>query len=98
MINPEQPVKPIDEPLTKAELEHLMECLTNSREISSPVHMLACRLVYEVEALKRFKAYVHRRLDEAGVPVDPPSAHKASGCRIGGRLDVALAQYHKPLD
>ena len=46
-----------------------------------------------VEALKRlqaFKDYVHQRLDEAGVPADPDSPHKAAGCRVGGRLDVVL--------
>jgi hypothetical protein len=42
-------------------------------------------------ALAKFKAYVHRRLDEAGVPTDPDSPHKAEGCRIGGRLDIVLA-------
>jgi hypothetical protein len=45
---------------------------------------------HEVEALAKFKAYVHRRLDEAGVPADPDSPHKAEGCRIGGRLDFVL--------
>lgn len=41
----------------------------------------------ERDKLKAFKDYVHKRLDEAGVPVDPESPHKAAGCRIGGRLD-----------
>jgi hypothetical protein len=45
----------------------------------------------QVESLAEFKAYVHRRLDEAGVPTDPDSPHKAEGCRIGGRLDIVLA-------
>jgi len=45
----------------------------------------------ELEALRGFKAYVHQRLDDAGIPVDPPSPHRDAGCRIGGRLDVALA-------
>jgi hypothetical protein len=49
-------------------------------------------LIAERDALARFKAYVHRRLDEAGVPVDPDSPHKAEGCRIGGRLDVVFAE------
>lgn len=47
----------------------------------------------EIESLAKFKAYVHRRLDEAGVPVDPESPHKAYGCRIGGRLDIVLASF-----
>ena len=48
------------------------------------------RLCIEVEKLSRFKAYVHKRLDDAGIPADPESPHKAEGCRIGGRLDIAL--------
>jgi hypothetical protein len=39
------------------------------------------------EKLQAFKDYVHKRLDDAGVPADPDSPHKAEGCRIGGRLD-----------
>lgn len=45
----------------------------------------------KIKALEQFKAYVHKRLDDAGVPVDPDSPHKAEGCRIGGRLDVVFA-------
>lgn len=45
----------------------------------------------QVEKLEAFKAYVHKRLDDAGIPADPPSPHRESGCRIGGRLDIALA-------
>lgn len=52
-------------------------------------------LFYAVKAerdkLAAFKAYVHQRLDAAGVPADPDSSHKAEGCRIGGRLDIVLA-------
>jgi len=51
------------------------------------------RQAREAEALAKFKEYVHRRLDEAGVPSDPPSPHQAEGCRIGGRLDLVLSQY-----
>lgn len=39
-----------------------------------------------------FKTYVHKRLDDAGIPIDPHhSPHKAKGCRIGGRLDLVLS-------
>lgn len=41
--------------------------------------------------LQLFKGYVHARLDAAGVPTDPDSPHKTEGCRVGGRLDEALA-------
>jgi hypothetical protein len=44
-------------------------------------------IVAERDALAAFKAYVHKRLDEMGVPADPDSPHKAEGCRVGGRLD-----------
>lgn len=46
--------------------------------------------VKERDKLAEFKAYVHQRLDAAGVPVDPPSEHREKGCRIGGRLDAVL--------
>lgn len=48
-------------------------------------------VVAERDALAKFKQYVHGRLDAAGVPADPDSPHKAEGCRIGGRLDIVLA-------
>jgi hypothetical protein len=47
--------------------------------------------IARAEKAEAFKVYVHKRLDEAGVPADPPSPHREHGCRIGGRLDVALA-------
>lgn len=50
------------------------------------------RLRAERDTLAKFKSYVHKRLDDAGVPVDPDSPHKAEGCRVGGRLDYVLAQ------
>ena len=49
-------------------------------------------VVAERDALLLFKKYVHKRLDDAGVTVDPESPHKAEGCRIGGRLDEVLGQ------
>jgi hypothetical protein len=48
-------------------------------------------LIEEIDALRKFKAYVHKRLDDAGIPADPDSPHKAEGCRVGGRLDIVLA-------
>lgn len=49
-------------------------------------------LVAERDKLAAFKEYVHARLDAAGVTTDPESAHKAEGCRIGGRLDVLIGE------
>lgn len=43
--------------------------------------------VSEKSKLQAFKDFVHRRLDEMGVPKDPESPHRDAGCRIGGRLD-----------
>lgn len=52
----------------------------------------------ERDKLAAFKAYVHKRLDAAGVPTDPESPHRAKGCRIGGRLDDVLACYFPSTD
>lgn len=46
----------------------------------------------ERDALMAFKAYVHTRLDDAGVPTHPEGPHSAAGCRIGDRLDIVLAE------
>ena len=40
--------------------------------------------------LRAFKEYVHKRLDEAGVPQFPNGPHSKEGCRVGDRLDIAL--------
>ncbi len=53
---------------------------------------LIAKITAERDKLAAFKAYVHKRLDDAGVPVDPESSHKAEGCRIGGRLDLVFAE------
>ncbi len=50
------------------------------------------KLAVDNLTLKAFKTYVHKRLDEAGVPADPyPEATAKSGCRIEGRLTFVLA-------
>lgn len=49
----------------------------------------------ERDKLTAFKDYVHARLDAAGVTVDPESAHKVEGCRVGGRLDEVFAERDK---
>lgn len=48
------------------------------------------KLREEIERLKVFKDYVHKRLDDAGIEKDPESVHKEAGCRIGVRLDIVL--------
>ena len=49
------------------------------------------RMRAEVAALQAFKDYVHERLDQAGIPTHPDGEHSKAGCRIGDRLDIALA-------
>lgn len=44
-----------------------------------------------VAKLQAFKDYVHQRLDEAGIPTHPDGEHSKAGCRVGDRLDIALA-------
>jgi len=48
------------------------------------------QLQERIEKLERFKAYVHQRLDDAGVETHPMGPHSAEGCRIGDRLDIVL--------
>jgi hypothetical protein len=42
--------------------------------------------------LQAFKDFVHKRLDDAGVPADPPGEHRDRGCRVGQRLDVLIGE------
>lgn len=53
-------------------------------------------MLQQRDALLGFKRFVHRRLDEAGVPTHPDGPHSKEGCRIGDRLDLVLAQYVEP--
>jgi hypothetical protein len=46
----------------------------------------------ERDALQRFKDFVHRRLDTAGVPTHPDGPHSKEGCRIGDRLDLVVGE------
>lgn len=41
-----------------------------------------------VDKLQAFKDFVHRRLDQAGIPTHPDGEHSKAGCRIGDRLDM----------
>lgn len=54
---------------------------------------LEARSVDDVRAIA-FKAYVHTRLDGAGVPADPePEQNAKHGCRIEGRLNWLLERW-----
>lgn len=44
-----------------------------------------------LDCLQRFKKYVHKRLDDAGIEADPePEKNKEHGCRVEGRLNKVL--------
>ena len=49
----------------------------------------------ERDALKAFKSWVHKYLDDHGVPHHPPGTHGAEGCRIGDRMDWLMARVVK---
>lgn len=55
---------------------------------------LARRMEYHIskriQPLQAFKNYVHKRLDDAGVPANPEGLHSKQGCRIGDRLDILI--------
>lgn len=66
---------------------------TSALRASAPEGFDALRA--ERDKLAAFKAFVHRRLDEIGVPVDPPGEHRDAGCRIGQRIDWLVARLVK---
>lgn len=47
----------------------------------------------ELATLRKFKEYVHQRLDALGIPVDPdPAKTTETGCRVGRRFDYLDAE------
>ena len=50
-------------------------------------------IIAERDKLAAFKAFVHARLDEGGVPTHPDGPHSKQGCRIGDRLDLLLSYF-----
>jgi hypothetical protein len=84
------------EAMNRQEMElQCQEQMTNDanwRVFSNIAEQYAAACVTEAtEKSSEFKKYVHKRLDDAGIPVDPESPHKAAGCRVGGRLDWFLS-------
>lgn len=73
----------------------LAEAICSLASRAEPLARHALSLLAKCAALQRFKEYVHTRLDNAGVPVDPDSPHRAEGCRIGGRLDAVFAEQNR---
>lgn len=45
-------------------------------------------VIDERDHLQKFKDFVHKRLDEIGIPTHPEGKHSKEGCRIGDRLDI----------
>ncbi len=81
--------------VTVGQLEGLVKLNTLRQEVGISAAML--RDGRAAQALNSaFKSYVHARLDAAGVPPDPePEITKATGCRIGGRLNWVLERMVK---
>jgi hypothetical protein len=46
----------------------------------------------KIAKLQAFKDWVHKYLDDHGVPHHPPGTHGAEGCRIGDRMDWLMNQ------
>lgn len=69
--------------------------LANDIERCNRIERESLALKAEIEALRAFKAYVHERLDAAEVPTHPEGPHSAEGCRVGDRLDLALAPWEE---
>lgn len=68
----------------KQRAEEVMEYVRRNRTLKAEV------------AGQAFKAFVHRRLDTAGVPENPePPKHALEGCRIGDRLDWIVAKVQR---
>ena len=79
-------------------IERLTHLITNHNNIKSKAFLedltLVLMMAKDSQKLERFKEYVHRRLDEAGIPTDPdPENNTKTGCRIGSRLDLVLKDY-----
>lgn len=61
------------------------------REISLDGYQGTYKMYFdEIQKLNKFKEYVHKRLDDAGIKTHPEGEHSKHGCRIGDRLDIAL--------
>lgn len=67
------------------------EFLRGAREPAAGEGLPGQLLAAELVSLRAFKAYVHARLDAAGVPTHPDGEHSKAGCRIGDRLDIVVA-------
>lgn len=62
-------------------------CITSARQLVAKFEEAGA----EWGKLHAFKTWVHKYLDDHGVPHHPPGTHGAAGCRIGDRLDWLMA-------
>ena len=73
------------------------EFLENSRQFRANWTADVQKLIAaqdDLDRLRAFKDYVHKRLDDAGIPTHPNGYHSKAGCRIGDRLDILLLASH----
>ena len=66
-----------------------------SPNLTREVYSALLRAAARIEKLAAFKAYVHERLDGAGIEKEPNGPHSAAGCRVGDRLDIVFAHVSK---
>lgn len=71
----------------KAERDHLRQSVKDRNSAITNLNDEAAQHQGIIVKLQKFKTYVHTRLDEMGVPKDPPAQEgETADCRIGRRL------------
>lgn len=73
----------------------LFHDLANARAAKEDALEAYHRIAEQRDALEAFKAYVHKRLDEAGIPANPGGPHTEQGCRVGDRLDLLIGRVER---
>lgn len=78
-------MRPVDD-------DNLVGAVGPNITVADPNHNYTGHAVNQIVAnatakLQRFKDWVHKYLDDHGVPHHPPGTHGAEGCRIGDRMD-----------
>lgn len=82
----------LNEAAAELECEELELAAKKARAALAPDES-ASTLLERVRKAEAFKAYVHQRLDAAGVPADPEPVQNAEhGCRIEGRLNWLIGR------
>ena len=81
--------------LFNLDADRLSDLGINRSDLFDAMHAERDALKSERDALKAFKSWVHKYLDDHGVPHHPPGTHGAAGCRIGDRMDWVMARIVK---